>query len=133
MENTKNMQKYWALTATLTLTIGLFIGWVVGGQMAGTGIVAINNATHDDEKGNHMTSEHAMQNMAHNVNSQESNDLDQEFLNNMIIHHIGAIDMATDLQKTTTRPELQKMANDIIVAQTKEIEMMQAWRKAWFK
>jgi len=58
--------------------------------------------------------------------------LDTAFLDEMIVHHQGAIDMANTLLKGTKRPELIKMANDIITAQTKEIEQMKAWRAAWF-
>ncbi len=57
---------------------------------------------------------------------------DQAFLNEMIIHHEGAVDMAKLVLKTSKRPELIKLANDIIVAQTGEIKMMQDWNKAWF-
>jgi len=51
----------------------------------------------------------------------------------MVIHHQGAIDMANQVLKTSKRPELIQLANDIITAQTKEIDMMQAWKKTWFK
>ena len=58
--------------------------------------------------------------------------LDAAFLNEMLVHHQGAVDMANTLLKGTKRPELTKLANDIIAAQTKEIEQMKAWRAAWF-
>ena len=50
----------------------------------------------------------------------------------MIVHHEGAVDMAKELQKGTNRPELQKMAKDIIEVQTGEITMMENWLKEWF-
>lgn len=58
---------------------------------------------------------------------------DKEFLTEMIIHHQGAVEMAKAVLATSKRPELIKLANDIISAQTKEIGMMQGWQKAWFK
>ena len=58
---------------------------------------------------------------------------DQAFLNEMVIHHEGAVDMAKQVIKTSKRPELIKLANDIIAAQTGEIKMMQDWNKMWFK
>jgi uncharacterized protein (DUF305 family) len=64
--------------------------------------------------------------------AEHKDELDKIFLVDMIVHHQGAVDMAKLLQKGTKRPELQKMANDIITAQTKEITMMQTWLKEWF-
>ncbi len=58
---------------------------------------------------------------------------DKEFLAEMIVHHQGAVEMAKAVLTTSKRPELIKLANDIISAQTKEIGMMQEWQKAWFK
>jgi uncharacterized protein (DUF305 family) len=56
---------------------------------------------------------------------------DLRFIDAMIPHHQGAIDMAEDLKKNTQRPELLKLADDIIKAQTAEIEQMRAWRAVW--
>lgn len=58
---------------------------------------------------------------------------DKEFLAEMIVHHQGAVEMAKAVLATSKRPELIKLANDIISAQTKEIEMMKGWEKMWFK
>ena len=57
---------------------------------------------------------------------------DKEFLTEMIVHHQGAVEMAKAVLATSKQPELIKLANDIISAQTKEIGMMQSWQKAWF-
>lgn len=57
---------------------------------------------------------------------------DEAFLENMIVHHQSAIDMAEVLLESTKRPELEQLAKDIISAQTKEIEMMQDWLKTWY-
>jgi uncharacterized protein (DUF305 family) len=58
---------------------------------------------------------------------------DKEFLSEMVVHHQGAVEMAKAVLATSKRPELIKLANDIISAQNKEIEMMQGWQKSWFK
>jgi uncharacterized protein (DUF305 family) len=58
-------------------------------------------------------------------------DFDRIFLQSMIIHHQGAIDMATAAKANAKHPELKTMADDIIEAQQKEIDQMFKWQKAW--
>jgi uncharacterized protein (DUF305 family) len=59
-------------------------------------------------------------------------DYDLRFIDAMIPHHEGALVMAQDLAQKTKRPELQKLAKDIISAQTQEIAQMKQWRKNWY-
>jgi uncharacterized protein (DUF305 family) len=54
------------------------------------------------------------------------------FLEGMIDHHVGAVDMAELVLKNTERPELVQLANEIIEAQEGEIELMREWQQAWF-
>jgi uncharacterized protein (DUF305 family) len=60
-----------------------------------------------------------------------ADDFDLMFIDMMIPHHESAIEMARNLQQTTERPELQQLAEDIIVAQQAEIEQMRQWRDEW--
>lgn len=60
-------------------------------------------------------------------------EFDLRFLNAMIPHHEGAIAMAKDVLSKSKRPEMKKLAQDIITSQQKEIDRMKAWRKAWYK
>lgn len=60
-------------------------------------------------------------------------DFDKAFLEEMIVHHKGAIDMAYMLKATSKRPELLQLADEIVVAQTKEISQMELWLSTWFK
>jgi uncharacterized protein (DUF305 family) len=73
-----------------------------------------------------------MMNMTASMKGKTGDALDKVFLEEMIVHHQGAVDMAMELQKGTKRPELQKMAQDIITAQSIEITMMKQWLKEWF-
>lgn len=52
--------------------------------------------------------------------------VDAGFMAGMIPHHQGAIDMAKVYLKYGKNPELKKLCEDIISAQTKEIAFMQA-------
>lgn len=74
-----------------------------------------------------------MQGMMSGLEGKTGDEFDKAFLNEMIVHHQGAVDMANEVLKTSKRPELLKLADEIIVAQTKEIKMMQDWQTAWFK
>jgi len=57
---------------------------------------------------------------------------EERFINTMIPHHEGAIMMAKDAIGKTSKPELKKMAENIISSQQKEIDQMKEWRKAWY-
>lgn len=57
---------------------------------------------------------------------------DAQFIDDMIVHHQGAVDMAKDALNQAQRPELRAMAMSIIDAQNAEIQQMRAWRDAWF-
>jgi uncharacterized protein (DUF305 family) len=71
--------------------------------------------------------------MTHNMDLGPADaDYDLRFIDAMIPHHEGALVMAQDLAQKTKRPELQKLAKEIISAQTKEIAQMQQWRKTWY-
>jgi uncharacterized protein (DUF305 family) len=58
---------------------------------------------------------------------------DLRFLDAMIPHHEGALVMAKTVQQKSQRPELQRLAQDILRSQQAEIQQMQAWRKAWYR
>jgi uncharacterized protein (DUF305 family) len=57
---------------------------------------------------------------------------DQVFIEEMIPHHEMAVIMAKDLIPNSKHSEMKKLAQDIIEAQTKEINEMKAWDKKWY-
>lgn len=59
-------------------------------------------------------------------------DYDLRFIDGMILHHQGAVVMAEEALEKSTRPELKKLATEIIAAQKQEIAQMQAWRTSWY-
>jgi uncharacterized protein (DUF305 family) len=57
---------------------------------------------------------------------------DLRFLQAMIPHHEGAIDMANQVLEKSDRPEVKTLAQSIIDSQQKEIDQMQQWQKDWY-
>ena len=57
---------------------------------------------------------------------------DRAFVDEMVPHHEGAIRMARVVAAKTRDPELRKLAQDVIAAQKKEIEEMNAFRQREF-
>lgn len=58
-------------------------------------------------------------------------DIDQEFIIQMIPHHEMAIMMAQMLIAGTQRQEMRGLADQIITSQSREIDMMRSWSQAW--
>lgn len=57
---------------------------------------------------------------------------DQRFLEAMIDHHEGAIDMARAALESSEHHEVHMMAEAIISTQQAEIDQMRAWLNEWF-
>jgi uncharacterized protein (DUF305 family) len=57
---------------------------------------------------------------------------DQRFLDQMIVHHQGAVMSAQTMVADSARPELRDLAQRIITGQQREIDQMQAWRQEWY-
>jgi uncharacterized protein (DUF305 family) len=92
-----------------TLIVGIVLGYVIAPKMPG-----------------HMGMMGAQQGMGMQQN------IDAHFIEQMIPHHEGAIDMAKVALERSQRAEVRSLANDIISAQTEEISQMQRWYQDWF-
>jgi uncharacterized protein (DUF305 family) len=57
---------------------------------------------------------------------------DAMFIDGMITHHQGAVDMANQALQQAERPEIKQLAQQIIDSQQAEIAQMQTWRQQWF-
>lgn len=65
--------------------------------------------------------------MHHGMSAALTGDPDVDFIQGMIPHHQGAIDMAEIVLKYGKDPETRKLAEDIIAAQKSEIAFMKEW------
>ncbi len=74
-----------------------------------------------------------MPGMDHSTMNMESNTaFDAMFLDGMIEHHQGAIEMAEMALEQAEHEEIRILSEEIIAAQASEIEQMQSWRSEWY-
>lgn len=76
-------------------------------------------------------SEMTMDQMTEGLQGLTGDAFDKAFIEMMIVHHQGAVDMAAMIPANAKHEELKKLGREIIAAQTKEIAMMQQWLKDW--
>lgn len=104
------------------LVVGLFIGYIFG---ASNKNVSNTQNTYQSSNMGHM-----MHNMSSSLEGKTGDDLNKEFLEQMIIHHQGAIEMADTILRNSNSVELKKFSQDIISVQSREINMMQNWLRS---
>lgn len=63
---------------------------------------------------------------------EDAEPFDRSFIDMMVMHHQGAIRMARAERTRGRDAQLRKIARAIVVAQSKEIRQLNAWRKAWY-
>lgn len=119
-------------------TLSLLAGFLAG-ILLGTSGFSLSLARDSAEKGAHdMMMENAsdmqsmMDDMMMGLRGKSGDDLDRAFLSEMIVHHQGALEMVEALLRETKRPELIKLGNEIISAQTREIDVMRGWMRDWY-
>lgn len=118
--------------AIIALVVGLIIG--IGGTI---GVTALTN--NDDIKQTNTTeqvtsSDHSSMSMAdmnEELAGKTGDDFDKAFLEMMIAHHQGAIDMANLAPTRAKHEEIKTLSQAIITAQNKEISDMQQWQMDW--
>ena len=116
----------------IALVIGLIIG--IGGTI---GVTAMKNS--DDTKQTNTTEQTAatdhssmsMSDMNKELARKTGDDFDEAFLEMMIAHHQGAIDMANLAPTRAKHDEIKTLSQEIITAQNKEISDMQQWQMDW--
>jgi uncharacterized protein (DUF305 family) len=92
---------------------------------------AVQNSTNPSADVNN--TDHSMMNhsMEMDLGAADVN-YDLRFIDAMMMHHEGAVIMATEALEKSKRPEIKQLANNIIAAQKKEIAQMKQWRTAWY-
>jgi uncharacterized protein (DUF305 family) len=120
------------------------IGLLAGLLIMGTGaVVAVNNDNHNmmSMMGMNSQSHHQQEAKSHNemsmaemseqLKNKTGDEFDKAFVEMMIAHHEGDIDMAYLIPERTKHEELKKLGQAIVDAQSKEIGDMRQWQKDW--
>jgi len=118
--------------------VGILIGWLMFGQTKvqealwgtrGVGHMMPDNSMMKGDK-------NSMASMMHMMNAglegKTGDAFDQEFIEEMIVHHQGAIDMARLALTNAKHKEIKDLATAIISAQNDEIAQMKTWLKGWY-
>lgn len=114
------------------LVIGVVLtGFVMSNQSNQKAPEQSNTMMKATDTQSHSGSSMSMKDMMDSLNGKTGEEFDKAFISGMIEHHTGAIDMAKEAQMNAGRQEIKDMADDIISAQTKEIEQMRQWQKDW--
>jgi uncharacterized protein (DUF305 family) len=126
------MNKNNALLSVAVLLVGLIIGFSFGKQQGSS-----SRMVHQMPDGSMMSNNMSMASMMAEMNEalagKKGNEFDKAFIDEMIVHHQGAIDMAKLALTNANHQEIKDLANAIIKAQTEEIDQMKAWRASWYK
>jgi uncharacterized protein (DUF305 family) len=121
-------------------SIGLLAGLLIAGT---TAVLVVNNDNHSMMDMMGMTTNHShnnsaashsemsMSEMTNQLKNLSGDDFDKAFIEMMISHHQGAIDMAELISERAKHEEIKKLGDAIISAQTKEINEMEQWQKDW--
>lgn len=72
----------------------------------------------------------SMRKMMKEMHAAPSGEADADFVNMMLPHHAGAVDMAKVELQYGKDPELRALAEGIVAAQEKEIAQMKSWKGA---
>ncbi|MEK7096197.1 MAG: DUF305 domain-containing protein [Patescibacteria group bacterium] len=120
--------------------IGLLVGIIITGFAAG---YAVNNNQQGTMRMMGMSSQiidrmypsgheqMSMAEMSAQLKNKSGDDFDKAFIEMMIAHHQGAIDMAQLADGRVQHDEIKKLSEAVIETQTKEINDMQQWQQDW--
>ena len=73
-----------------------------------------------------------MAGMTSELEGKYGDEFDKAFIQGMIVHHEGAVEMAQQALQSAKHAEIKQMAKEIIDAQTGEINTMRGWLQSWY-
>lgn len=108
--------------------VALLIGFGGGYYVAGSATPA--SSTHVMSDGSTMSN--SMADMTAALQGKTGDAFDKAFIEEMIVHHEGAVAMAQQALASAKHDEIKQMAQEIIAAQTREITTMRGWMQSWY-
>ncbi|MEY2641239.1 MAG: hypothetical protein RL150_632 [Candidatus Parcubacteria bacterium] len=107
------------------LVIGLALGYTFG-------VARADAEKHDMDDGHgHMSMNEMMHDMTAALEDKQGAEFDAVFLEEMIVHHQGAVEMAEMVLTQSDNAQLRAFAEDIIRVQSAEIDQMSTWHAEW--
>ncbi len=88
---------------------------------------SMNDMDHDNISMDQMS----MADMMAELDGKTGDEFDRTFIQAMIAHHQGAIEMANMAKQNAKNQEIKDLSDDIISAQNTEINQMMQWQKDW--
>lgn len=110
---------------TKSLLYGI-VGFILGGFVVSLVATTLNPSPQSDDMA-YMS----MSNMTRSLTNKQGDEFDAEFIQSMIAHHEGAIDMAKLSDSRAKHDEIKELSKQIIIAQEKEIKDMREWQTKW--
>lgn len=115
-------------STTATVIVALIMG-LGGGYFIGSNQIPATSS-HVMPNGSTMTD--TMAGMTSELEGKKGDEFDKAFIQGMIVHHEGAVEMAQQALQSAKHAEIKQMAQEIIGAQTREINTMRGWLQAWY-
>jgi uncharacterized protein (DUF305 family) len=122
------MQNNNTVLIVIILVIGVALGYLLGNNCLSDSHVMPNGSVMSNSMGMH----DMMAEMTIALEGKTGDDFDRAFLEEMIVHHEGAVEMAEMVEKSAKHQEIKDMSKAIISAQTAEIAQMKGWLRVWY-
>lgn len=113
----------------MAVVAGLIIG--IGGTLGVKAVMENNDASVTQQSSSTDHSTMSMADMNKQLEPLSNDAYDKAFMEMMIAHHQGAIDMAKLSDSRAKHNEVKQLSTDIIAAQEKEISEMYQWQSMW--
>ena len=108
------------------------IGFILGGLLVAIAATTFNKPDQETtSNSNTSISSMSMDSMTAELKNKTGDEYDKLFIESMIAHHVGAIEMAKLSANNAKHEEVKSLSNDIIAAQEKEISEMKQWKQDW--
>lgn len=118
--------------AIITLVVGLVLG--VSGTLGVSALTSDDSEEITSTRQQPVVSDHSTMSMA-DMNKEleklSGDEYDKAFIEMMIAHHEGAVDMAELSAERAKHDEIKQLSREVISAQEKEITDMKQWQLDW--